>query len=284
MMRLIRMWKSILDCHRRQFQAIVESKSQSLLVKTGTQRNSAAKVTIELELELLNWCSCFGKWVRIQKSYIEVLNGWLMKWLLQEKEETPDGVVPFSPSRIGAPAAFIISNDWYHMIEGISEAEVIKAMQSFAVSVHGLWERQDEEERQKLKAEYLSKDFTRRLRSLQKESGMHGHLDISDKTAISVSNNDGAFHDDRMMALDEMKKRLYEERAKHEETIKQVQEVAASNLRTGLIPIFEALGNFTFETLKGYEQVRIPDGSAGEKLDFTVIKKMTLDGYRLRAE
>lgn len=257
------MWKSILDCHRRQFQAIVESKSHSLIVKTGTQRNSAAKVTIELELELLNWCSCFGKWIHIQKSYIEALNGWLTKWLLQEKEETPDGVVPFSPTKIGAPAAFIISNDWYHMIERISEAEVIKAMQSFAVSVHGLWERQDEEERQKLKAEYLSKDFTRRLRSLQRESGMHGHLDISDKTSISISNNDGSFHDDRMMALDEMKKRLDEERAKHEETIKLVQEVAASNLKTGLIPIFEALGNFTLETLKGYEQVRIPDGSAG---------------------
>ncbi|XP_008810929.1 protein ALTERED PHOSPHATE STARVATION RESPONSE 1-like [Phoenix dactylifera] len=260
---LIRMWNSILDCHRRQFQAIIESKSQSLIVKTGIQRNSAAKVTIELELELLNWCSCFGNWIRTQKSYIEALNGWLMKWLLQEKEETPDGVIPFSPSRIGAPAAFIISNDWYHMIERISEAEVIKAIRSFAVSVHGLWERQDEEQRQKLKAEYLSKDFARRLRSLQKESGMHGYLDVSDKTAISVSNNVGASHDDHMMALDEMKKRVDEERARHEETIKEVQEVAASNLRMGLIPIFEALGNFTSETLKGYEQVRIPNGSAG---------------------
>ncbi|RZR92567.1 hypothetical protein BHM03_00020881 [Ensete ventricosum] len=234
--------------------AVVESESQNFVARTGS---SVAKATIELEEELLNWCSCFSNWIKAQKAYIEALNGWLLKWLLQEREETPDGVAPFSPSRIGAPGAFIIANDWYHNMDAICEAEVIDSMQTFAINIHRLWETQDEEQRQKLKAEYLSRDFARRLRSLQKENGMPG------QEHMPISNGDEASHQEHKMSLDAMKRRLDEERAKHEETIIQLQQVTASNLRTGLVPIFQALENFSSETLKGYEGVRISNDGFG---------------------
>ncbi|KAJ0976829.1 hypothetical protein J5N97_012303 [Dioscorea zingiberensis] len=250
---LIKMWKFVLECHQKQFQAIVESQSQNFMAKTAIQRNSVDKVTMELEQELLRWCSCFNEWIQSQKSYIESLNGWLIRWLPREVEVTADGVVPFSPSRIGAPAIFIISNDWFHAMQRISEVEVIRAMRAFAANVHELWESQDEEQRQKVKAEYLSRDYSRRLKSLQQENGSHGHLNI-----VLTSEN-GETTDDRAMALDSMKKRLDEERAKHAEAVKQVQEVASSSLRNGLVPIFEALKNFTMETLKAYEGLRMPD-------------------------
>ena len=92
-----------------------------------------------------------------------------MRWLLQEQEETPDGVRPFSPRR--APTIFIVSNDWHHAVERISEVGATTSMQIFSDSVHKLWETQDEVQRQKLKTEYLSRDFSRMLRSLQKENG-----------------------------------------------------------------------------------------------------------------
>ncbi|RRT54796.1 hypothetical protein B296_00012937 [Ensete ventricosum] len=251
---LLKMWRFVLDCHHKQFQAVVESESQNFVARTG---GSVAKATIELEGELLNWCSCFSNWIKAQKAYIEALNGWLLKWLLQEREETPDGVAPFSPSRIGAPGAFIIANDWYHNMDAICEAEVIDSMQTFAINIHRLWETQDEEQRQKLKAEYLSRDFARRLRSLQKENGMPG------QEHMPISNGDEALHQEHKMSLDAMKRRLDEERAKHEETIIQLQQATASNLRTGLVPIFQALENFSSETLKGYEGVRISNDGFG---------------------
>ncbi|XP_020087399.1 uncharacterized protein LOC109721166 [Ananas comosus] len=253
---LIRMWKFVLDCHRKQFQAMVESKAQNLIPKFGGLRSSASKATIELELELLNWASCFRDWIQTQKAYIEALNGWLLKWLLQEKEETPDGEVPFSPSRMGAPPVFITANDWCQTLERISENGVIDTMRAFAINVHSLWEKQDVEQHQKLKTEYLSKDFGKRLKSVQKEYGINGPVDV-DKIAMILASNGPI--DDRMVGLDALKKRLDEERAKHEEAVKQVREASATNLRAGLIPIFEALGNFTIETLKGYEGVRIPN-------------------------
>ncbi|CAN6350959.1 unnamed protein product [Urochloa humidicola] len=257
---LVRMWKFILECHRKQFHTILETKSHILIPKNGPERSSS-KVTLELEMELLNWCSCFRNWILSQKAYIETLNGWLVKWLPQEKEETPDGIAPFSPGRLGAPAVFITANDWCQAMKRIPEGSVIDTMEAFAVNVHILWERQDEEQQQKIKADYLSRDFVKRLKSLQKEHGLQGHFEV-DKTALPIADN-GRAVDNRMVVLDSLHKRLDEQRARHEETVKQIREASATDLKAGLAPIFEALDSFTQETLRGYENVRITVGSGG---------------------
>jgi hypothetical protein len=64
-----------------------------------------------------------------------------------------------------------------------------------------------------------------------------------------------------MVALDTLHKRLDEQRARHEETMKQIRQASAADLKSGLAPIFEALESFTQETLRGYENVRITVGS-----------------------
>ncbi|KAJ4950052.1 hypothetical protein NE237_026884 [Protea cynaroides] len=256
---LTKMWKSMLKCHQKQFQAIRESKSHNLIANTSVQRDSSLRATVELELQLLNWCTCFNTWVNTQKTYVESLNGWLLKCLDQKREETVDGVIPFSPSRVRAPPVFITCNDWFHAMERLSETQVADAIHTFALSLHELWERQDEEQRQRLKAEYLTKDFEKRLRMLRKEEIKLREQDaLSEKTAVSVVPTESGVSplDDLKVDLDSMKKRLEEERNRHNETIKQVHNAASSSLQAGLIPIFEALGNYTTETLKAYEQVR----------------------------
>ncbi|KAF2291380.1 hypothetical protein GH714_023429 [Hevea brasiliensis] len=155
---LIRMWKSMLRCHQKQFQVIMESKARTLKANTGLQRDSGLRATLELETELINWCTCFNNWINTQKSYVESLNEWLLRCLIIEPEETPDGIAPFSPSRMGAPAIFVVCHDWYQAMVRISEKGVENAMLNFASSLHQLWERQDEEQRQRIKAEYLTKD------------------------------------------------------------------------------------------------------------------------------
>ncbi|MQL71140.1 hypothetical protein Taro_003485 [Colocasia esculenta] len=254
---LIRMWKSMLDCHQKQFLAIAESKSRNLMAKTSIQRGSVAKLTRELELELLHWLSTFNEWISIQRVYFRTLNEWLQKCLYPELEETPDGVAPYSPGKLGAPAAFVICNDWCEAMEKISEDDVIVAVQTFAAGVHQLWESQDEEERQKLRAEYLSKDLAGRLRSLQNDTGLPVLQDGSSNTAISLTENANASLHGRMVSLESMRKRLEEETAKHEEVVKQINAAARTGLRTGLVPIFHALGSFSLDTLKAYEKIRI---------------------------
>ncbi|CAM0955426.1 unnamed protein product [Alopecurus aequalis] len=256
----VTMWKFILECHRKQFHAILDTKSHILIPKSGPERNSS-KVTMELEMELLNWCSCFRNWIISQKAYIETLNIWLVKWLPQEKEETSDGIAPFSPGRLGAPGVFITANDWCQTMKMIPEGAVVDAMDAFAVNVHILWERQDEVQQQKMKSDYLSRDFSKRLKSHQKRQGLPGHPEAG-KAVLPKTDNDRAV-DSRMVALDALHTRLDEQRARHEETVKELQESSATDLKSGLAPIFEALESFTEATLKGYENVRIPTGSGG---------------------
>ncbi|GJM88635.1 hypothetical protein PR202_ga04720 [Eleusine coracana subsp. coracana] len=149
-----------------------------------------------------------------------------------EKEETADGVAPFSPGRLGAPAVFITANDWCQAMNRIPEGTVVGAMEAFAVNVHILWERQDEEQQEKLKAEYLSRDFAKRLKSLQKEHGLQGHLE-ADKSVLPTIADDGRAVDSRMVALDTLHKRLDEQKARHEETVKQIREASATDLKAG---------------------------------------------------
>ncbi|KAK8928962.1 hypothetical protein KSP39_PZI017405 [Platanthera zijinensis] len=260
---LIRMWSSMLDCHQRQFQAIFEASSQKFLFKSIPPQSLPTKATSELEIELMNWCTCFSNWIRAQKAYIESLNGWLMKWLLHEKEDTPNGITPFSPSRIGAPAIFIVSNDWRHIIEKTSEDEVLAAMHSFAANLHRLCESKNEEQRQKLKAEYLSKDFERRLKALQKQKMENEHpYEPHNKITVSAPDNNIPDLNGGMVDLDLMQKHLDEEKAKHVNAMKQIHEVASCSLKTGLIPIFEALEDYSSETLKLYYELRLPESNS----------------------
>ncbi|KDP32816.1 hypothetical protein JCGZ_12108 [Jatropha curcas] len=256
---LIRMWKSMLRCHQKQFQAIMESKVQSLKANTGLRRDSGLRATLELETELMNWCTCFHNWVNTQKSYIESLNEWLLRCLIIEPEETADGIAPFSPSRMGAPPIFIICHDWYQAMVRISEKAVENAMLDFASNLHQLWERQDEEQRQRIKADYLTKDFEKRLRTLRMERGRLAEQDASSDKAVSkVPSESGVSPlDDLKVDLDSMRKKLEEERARHKEATKQVHDAASGSLQAGLVPIFEALGSFTSEVLKSHEQVRL---------------------------
>lgn len=263
---LIRMWKFMLQCHQKQFHAIMDSKTQSLKLNTGLQGDEGLKAINELERELLNWCSQFNNWVRTQKSYVENLNGWLIRCLLDEPEETADGVVPFSPSRIGAPPAFIICNDWHQAMNRISERGVADAMGEFAQKLHELWERQDEEQRRKIRAEYLTEDFEKQLRTLRTEmaGSEHEHDKVSGKTTLSKFTSDSGISplDDLKVDLDSMKKRLHEERAKHKEAVKLVRDAASNSLQGGLIPIFKTLESFTSEVVKAHEQVRLQNATA----------------------
>ncbi|KAK4801733.1 hypothetical protein SAY86_022220 [Trapa natans] len=257
---LIRMWKSMFKCHQRQLRAIMESKAHYLKANIGSQRESSLRATVELEAELRKWRSYFNRWVNAQKLYVESLNGWLLRCLNQEPEETADGVAPFSPSRAGAPPIFVICNDWCEAMESISEERVDNAMGSFASQLHRLWERQDEEQKQRVKAEFISKDLEKQLKILRMEKGrLDDHQDPSDKTVVSrLTSESGVSRlDDLKVDLDSMRKKLEEERARHKETMHLVHDAASTSIQAGLLPIFQTMENFTSEVLRGYLQVRL---------------------------
>ncbi|KAK1384495.1 nitrate regulatory gene2 protein [Heracleum sosnowskyi] len=254
----IRLWKFMLKCHQKQFQAIMESKTRTLKSNSGLQRDSRLRATLKLETELRMWCSYFNDWVNAQKCYVESLNGWLFRCLDHEPEVTPDGIVPFSPGRIGAPPIYVICHDWQQAMEVMKGEGVANSMQHFASNLRHLWERQDEEQRHGLKAEFLSKDYDKRMKALRSKTGkLDRNQDALSAKTIVGSDSGVSRRDDLKVDLDLMRKRMDEERIRHSDAIKLVQDAASSSLQGGLLPIFKALENFSSEALKAHEQVRL---------------------------
>ncbi|XP_020698637.1 nitrate regulatory gene2 protein [Dendrobium catenatum] len=251
--RLTQMWKLMLGCYQKQLRAIVTSKNYNIRIRTV--QDSVTNPTIDLELILLKWLATFNEWITSQKSFVNSLNGWLSKWLSKNREETDDGIAPFSPTTIGAPSLFILTNDWSQVINRLSEADVKSAIQSFAANMHKLRETQDLEQKLNQKADSLSKEYSAKLNILQMENG--------DRDLSTIANIENTEDDERFTALDSMKKRLDEVKAKHVETLKQVQEVSSASLTKGLIPIFQSLSSFTSEILRAHEAIRIPNNAGG---------------------
>lgn len=220
------MWSAMLECHRTQRQALSEARNLESFTSGEKTHDALMEVTKQLELELLEWAASFSTWIHAQKSFITALNGWLLKGLHYVPEETPDGIAPFSPGRLGAPPVFVICNQWAQTMERISENEVINAMQAFASSVLGLWEKYNFEQRQRLMA---NRDMDRTLRIMEREQQeLRKAVEAQNKKLVHVSGESA-------LVLSE-----------HSE---------ASNLQVGLGQIFEAMENFSASTLKAYEEL-----------------------------
>ncbi|KAK9663867.1 hypothetical protein RND81_14G003600 [Saponaria officinalis] len=258
---LRKMWNLMLKCHKKQFQGILETKTRSLRANTGLRRDSSERATIQLEAELLKWHQHFNNWIEMQRSYAQTLNGWLERCIQYEPEVTSDGVMPFSPGRYGAPPVFVMCHDWKQAMERISESEVQSAMNSFATSLRQLWEKQDEEQRQRLKTEDFYTDFEKQIRFFRAEKGQKGyeHDDaLSDKNSLSIIASDiGILPADVKVNLDSLRQRVREERAGHKEAVKLVHDAVSQSIQAGLIPIFESLESFTSEASKALDDVRL---------------------------
>jgi len=139
----------------------------------------------------------------------------------------------------------------------------LKAMHDFASFLHQLGDKLVEERNQRLKVEYLSKDLEKQVKTLHEESGIKwDEFILSNNSADpeGITENAVLIPGGVFVKFETMRNRLKEEKEKHAEAIKQVDDAASQGFRAGLISIFEALDLFSLEMLKAYEQVRIRSG------------------------
>ncbi|KAJ1704194.1 hypothetical protein LUZ63_003973 [Rhynchospora breviuscula] len=267
---LIRMWRSILDCHKKQLTDINDLNTHNIKARIGFNPKRVARFTLRLEKEISRWHRSFKSWIETQKLFIEALNGYLMRWIRNEpdpEEDILDGVPPFSPARIGAPVSFIISNDWYQGVQNVSEVKILKCICNFKNMVRQYRKLQEEESRCRTKAKHLSVIYNRKLKSLQDELGIYfgaGNLEIISSNGkenlegLELETSHHMLEHHRQVAqLEAMKRRRDEERKRHKEVLEKVNELGSGVLKTGLLPIFEELDNFLTDNLKSYEAVRV---------------------------
>ena len=225
------MWKSMLECHRNQCQAIGQARQLDAFATRKHFSDAHLEATLQLEHELLEWTLRFSCWVGAQKGYVRALNNWLLKCLLYVPEETPDGIAPFSPSRIGAPPVFVVCNQWSQALDIISEKEVVDSMRDFATSVLQLWERDKLEMRQRM---MTNKGMEKKVKNLEREDQkIQKEIHALDKRIILVSGNGNGL--------------LVSGHVYQSDTSK------TSSLQLSLQHIFEAMERFTANSLSAYE-------------------------------
>ncbi|EOA29956.1 hypothetical protein CARUB_v10013059mg [Capsella rubella] len=220
---LNRMWISMLECHRSQFEAIKEARGLGPIRVSKTLGDDHLEATRMLGHELINWIVGFSSWVSAQKGFVRELNSWLMKCLFYEPEETPDGFVPFSPGRIGAPLIFVICNQWEQALDRISEKEVIEAIRRFTTSVLHLWEKDRSETRERMTGQGDPRNVDREEQRLQKE------IQELERKMVLVGPG--------------------------EDNIVYQSDTSNDSLQGSLQRIFEAMERFTEESVKAYEDL-----------------------------
>ncbi|XWS62579.1 hypothetical protein CRYUN_Cryun06bG0023100 [Craigia yunnanensis] len=229
---LNRMWKCMLECHHSQCQVIREAKSLGSVGSGKKLSDDHLKATLQLEHELISWTIRFSSWIGAQKGYVRALNNWLLKSLYYEPEVTDDGIVPFSPSRVGAPLIFVICNQWSQAMDRISEREVIDSMRIFAMSVLHLWEQDKSEMHRRMMA---NKDLERKARSLDREDQkLQKEIQALNKKIVLVSGDGNSLS---------VAGHVYQ------------SETSNSSLQGSLQHIFEAMERFTSESSKACEEL-----------------------------
>lgn len=247
--RLTRMWKAMLECHQSQCQAIREARGLGPIRASKKLGDEHLEATSLLGHELINWILGFSSWVSAQKGYVRELNKWLMKCLLYEPEETADGIVPFSPGRIGAPPIFVICNQWSQALDRISEKEVIEAMRSFTTSVLQLWEQD------RLETTMMGHgDSEKRVRNMDREEQrIHREIQALEKKMVLVAPGDGGNNSLSISG----------------NVVYQSDTSSNDSLQGSLQRIFEAMERFTAESMRAYEDLllRAEEETAPKELE-----------------
>nr|CAN74079.1 hypothetical protein VITISV_000980 [Vitis vinifera] len=229
------MWKAMLECLKSQSQAVSEANSLDAIICNGKLSDDYLEALIELKLELQNWNLRFTNWIDTQKGFVKVLNSWLLRCLLYEPEETPDGAVPISPTSVGAPPVFVFCNQWAEAMERFSAEEVVEAIQAFFTTVNQLLELHSVDLQQRMIAD---KDMERKVKNLEKkEQKMQKVMQAGEKKMTLEPGESGSL----LPGV----------------AVKQAQMINVGSLQSGLRQIFEAMERFTANLMQSYEELLV---------------------------
>ena len=222
--RLIRMWKAMLECHHKQFIIIslaYHVKSSTMVQQGEHHRRAAAHLWNELDC----FSSSFRIWVTAHKSYVESLNAWLQKCVLQPAQDRRrrKRKVSFPPRHALSPPIFVLCRDWLAMMESQSlpTDELCKSIKEVMQLLRGSFDHP---------ADHQDKTTTEsQSRNESQECGM---LENNEQEVSGSVEAVEGLQSKLTTVLDRLTK-FSEASLKHYEELKQNYEIARDDYQTG---------------------------------------------------
>uniref|UniRef100_A0A0E0DNY7 DUF632 domain-containing protein n=1 Tax=Oryza meridionalis TaxID=40149 RepID=A0A0E0DNY7_9ORYZ len=221
---LIRMWKAMLECHHKQFITIslaYHVKSSTMVQQGEHHRRAAAHLWNELDC----FSSSFRIWVTAHKSYVESLNAWLQKCVLQPAQDRRrrKRKVSFPPRHALSPPIFVLCRDWLAMMESQSlpTDELCKSIKEVMQLLRGSFDHP---------ADHQNKTTTEsKSRNESQECGM---LENNEQEVSGSVEAVEGLKSKLTTVLDRLTK-FSEASLKHYEELKQNYEIARDDYQTG---------------------------------------------------
>ena len=144
------MWKSMLECHHKQFITITLAyhvKSSTPVQQGEHDRQAALNLLYEMDI----FSSSFRNWVTAHQSYVEALNAWLQKCVLQPPQDRRrrKRKVSFPPRQAVSPPIFILCRDWLTLTESLPADELCKSIKDVMQLLRDSFEHQDDQNKPK---------------------------------------------------------------------------------------------------------------------------------------
>ncbi|XP_022970949.1 nitrate regulatory gene2 protein-like isoform X2 [Cucurbita maxima] len=252
---LTRTWKIMLEVHETQKKIILEVKTYSCHSYLKFCNESHCLATLQLGAELLNWRSCFSKYVESQRAYIEALHGWLTKFVMPEVEFYSRSRASSVPYGLHGPPLLSICRDWLSSMEKLPDKTVSFSLKSFAKDMKALSDKQMEEQQQKRRVESLVKELDRKILSFQKTEDKFLEFNFTEMKSELEVENENEYLTEKKDQVDMFRKKLDLEKEKHHNCIQEAQRITLNGIQTGFSAVFESLSEFAKASQKMYNDL-----------------------------
>ncbi|GAB4838573.1 hypothetical protein Ancab_039853 [Ancistrocladus abbreviatus] len=257
---LMHTWKVMLESHETQNQIMFEVKTYECPTYGKFCGDSHRLATLQLEAEIQNWRDCFTEYVAAQKSYVEILYGWLSKFIVPEVEFCSRRRSVTLPCANGPPL-YALCHDWLTFMEHLPDKAVASTMKNFVKDVRALWVQQGEEQEQKRRVDKLAKELDKKAVAYQKaESRVLDTKFLEYKPDPEGEHQDDTQHQvdyltEKKDLLDNFRQKLEVEKEKHHNCMQETQRITLNGFQTGFGSVFESLVQFSKASLKTYNDL-----------------------------
>nr|XP_004231454.2 nitrate regulatory gene2 protein-like [Solanum lycopersicum] len=262
---MMRTWKIMLESHEIQNKIIFDVKSFTCPAYGKFCNDSHRLATVQLDVELQNWCARFRDYIAAQKAYVEALHGWLSKFTVSEVELYSKSRSSTPACRVNGPPLLMICHDWLSAMNKLPDRAVSVALKGCGKDVRALWVQQGEEQQQKRKVDSMSKELDRKTLAFQKVENKLYEFKLTDRSSELEIDHRAEYLKERKDLLDNFRKRVDLEKEEHQKCMQETQRITLNGFQTGFCRVFESITEFSSEALKMYNEL-LSSGEKAEKI------------------